>query len=610
MAIAPEQQTKKSDGEIQEGALPRWDLTDFYQSLKDPQIEEDLAYAELKAKNFADQYREKFTATGSLRGTWTGKDLCQAIEEYEKIDELLGKLMSFGYLSFATNVNNPPVLQFFQMIQERSTAISSHLIFFTLEINQIEDSALEKAYGESGELLTYRPWIDGVRLFRSHQLSPDLEKLLHEKSVTGRSAWVRLFEETLAGIKFLMDGQHFTLAEVLNRTSHKDAQTRRQAAYALSEGLSQYTPILTLVTNTLAKDKEIEDNWRRYPHPVASRNLSNQVEGEVVEALVTAVKGSYSRLSHRYYTLKAKWLGMNKLEYWDRNAPLPEADDAVIPWKEAKEIVLNAYHAFHPEMAKIGRRFFELPWIDAPSQAGKESGAFAHPTIPSIHPYILLNYHGRLRDVMTLAHELGHGIHQVLAADQGYLLSGTPLTIAETASVFGEMLTFKALLGQASSPAQRRSLLASKVDDMINTVIRQIAFFEFERTVHEHRRKGELTAEDIGDIWVATQQDAVGEAVNFNPIVRPYWGYVSHFIHAPFYVYAYAFGDCLVNSLYSVYEGGYPEFSTLYMDLLKAGGTKRYSELLMPFGLDAKNPAFWQQGLNVVSGFIDELEQT
>ena len=590
---------------IDSDSLPRWDLTDFYASLNDPQIQADLNRADTMTKAFASTYGEKFNASGS----WTGKELHQAIQGYEKIDELLGKLVSYGYLLFATNVNNPPVLQFFQMIQEQSTTISSHLIFFTLDLNKLEEAALKNAYGESSDLARYKPWIDNVRLFRPHQLSAELEKLLHEKSVTGRNAWIRLFDETLASIKFTIDGQEFALAQVLDRVGHKDASVRHEAAQALSKGLAQNASLLTLITNTLAKDKEIEDSWRQFSHPVAARNLSNQVEDEVVNALVKAVKESYGHLSHRYYALKAKWLGLEKLEYWDRNAPLPEADDTLIPWDDAKEIVLDAYHNFHPEMAKIGRRFFDKPWIDAPSQAGKESGAFAHPTVPSVHPYILLNYNGKIRDVMTLAHELGHGIHQVLAADQGLLLSGTPLTIAETASVFGEMLTFKALLAKTTSSAQRRSLLASKVDDMLNTVVRQIAFFEFERAVHEHRRKGELSIEDIGNIWIETQKEALGEAVNIDPIVQPFWGYVSHFIHAPFYVYAYAFGDCLVNSLYSVYESQHPNFTTLYIDLLKAGGSKRYPELLMPFGLDAKNPEFWQQGLNVVAGFIDELER-
>jgi oligoendopeptidase F len=604
MTTGSVQPASQIDSKSHDSNLPRWDLKDFYSSQEDPQIQKDLTQARKMADTFATTYASKFTNTKC-----SGKELLQAIQEYEKIEELLGKLLSYGYLLFATNVNNPLVLQFFQMIQEQSTTITSPLIFFTLEINQLDDDTLEKAYQSHGDLIRYKPWVDSVRLFRKHQLSPEVEKLLHEKSVTGRNAWVRLFEETLASIKFSLDGEEMALAQVLNRLSHKDSKIRHAAAKALSDGLSRHTSLLTLVTNTLAKDKEIEDTWRSFAHPVAARNLSNQVEDEVVEALVKTVKENYGRLAHRYYALKAKWLGLEKMEYWDRNAPLPEADDTKISWAQAQEIVLSAYHDFSPEMATVGKQFFDRPWIDVPSQTGKESGAFSHPTIPSAHPYILLNYNGKLRDVMTLAHELGHGIHQVLASHQGQLLSSTPLTIAETASVFGEMLTFKALLAKTTSPLQKRSLLASKVDDMINTVVRQIAFFEFERAVHNNRRKGELTAEDIGALWLSTQSEALGPSVKIDPMVLPYWGYISHFIHAPFYVYAYAFGDCLVNSLYSVYESGHPNFPALYIELLKAGGTKRYPELLKPFGLDAKGPTFWQQGLNVVAGFIDELER-
>jgi oligoendopeptidase F len=585
--------------------LPRWNLTDFYQSPEDHEISKDLQNAESLAQKFVSRYKDKFTADSS----WEPAHLLQSIQDYEQIDELLSKLGSYGYLCFATNVNNPSILQFFQMIQEKCTSIYSHLIFYTLALNQITQPDMDKACQICHELNKYKPWIDNVRLFQEHLLSPDIEKLLHEKSITGQTAWIRLYDETLSGIKFLLNGQELPLADILNQMGNKDAIARKEAAMALSKGLTAILPVLCLVTNTLAKDKEIEDTWRKYPHPVSSRNLSNQVEGEVVNALVKTVKENYSCLSHRYYTLKAKWLGLEKLEYWDRNAPLPDADDTHISWADARDIVLHAYEAFHPEMAKIGSRFFENNWIDVPSQAGKESGAFSHPTVPGVHPYILLNFHGKLRDVMTLAHELGHGIHQVLAAEQGHLLSSTPLTIAETASVFGEMLTFKALLAKADSPLQRRSLMASKVDDMINTVVRQIAFFEFEKSVHEQRRKGELSAEDIAAIWMQTQGEALGDAVNLDPAIKPFWGYVSHFIHSPFYVYAYAFGDCLVNSLYGVYETGLQGFPELYLELLKAGGTKRYNELLQPFNLDARNPSFWQKGLNVITHLIDELEQ-
>lgn len=584
--------------------LPSWDLTDFYSSPSDPKVQEDIKSALDLSESFEKTYKGLFIGKES----WSGAQLYQAIVDLEQIEDLLGKLISYGFLCFATQSNTPHIQQFFQMIQEKVTTISSHLIFFTLEINQITDDQIKKTYEDSQELCRYKPWLDNVRLFRDYQLSPDLEKLFHEKSVTGRGAWARLFEETLAAMQLNYEGQILTLAEVLDKLSDKDASVRQKGAKCLSEGLTAHLPLLTLVTNTLAKDKEIEDTWRKFPDPVASRNLANQVEGEVVEALIKTVKANYPRLSHRYYALKAKWLGQEKLNYWDRNAPLPEAEDQAISWDEAKDIVYKAYHNFSPELADIGQRFFTNNWIDVPPKPGKESGAFAHPTVPSLHPYLLLNYQGKLRDVMTLAHELGHGVHQILAAPQGPLLSDTPLTIAETASVFGEMLTFKALLEKTTNKDQRRSLLASKVDDMINTVVRQIAFYDFEYQVHTRRRDGELTAEDLGKIWLETQAEALGSAVQLDPLVGCYWGYISHFIRSPFYVYAYAFGDCLVNSLYAVYESGSPNFTERYLDLLKAGGSKRYPELLAPFGLDAKDPLFWQKGLDVISGLIDELE--
>ena len=365
--------------------------------------------------------------------------------------------------------------------------------------------------------------------------------------------------------------------------------------------------LFSLITNTLAKDKEINDTWRKYPRPGSYRNRSNMVEDEVVDALVTAVRGSYGRLSHRYYTMKARWLGLPKLQHWDRNAPLPRDDDRLIEWDEARDRVLTAYGAFSPDLASVGKRFFDNAWIDAAPTPGKSGGAFAHPTVPSAHPYLLLHYHGRTRDVMTLAHELGHGVHQVLAGDQGYLMSGTPLTLAETASVFGEMLTFRALL-DAAPPAQRRIMLASKVEDMLNTVVRQIAFYQFETRVHDERRSGEILPERLGEIWMDVQTESLGPAFEFTPEYNVFWAYIPHFIHSPFYVYAYAFGDCLVNALYSVFQGGHPGFQAKYLAMLRAGGTKRHKELLAPFGLDASDPAFWTKGLDVISGFIDELE--
>ncbi|MEL6216417.1 MAG: M3 family oligoendopeptidase, partial [Pseudomonadota bacterium] len=366
--------------------------------------------------------------------------------------------------------------------------------------------------------------------------------------------------------------------------------------------------LFTLITNTLAKDKEISDRWRGFKDVADSRHLANRVEAPVVNALVDAVTDAYPRLSHRYYVMKARWLGMDKLAHWDRNAPLPEKPERVIAWDEARDMVLNAYGEFAPRMADVARDFFDKRWIDAPTRPGKGSGAFAHPTVPSAHPYVLLNYQGKSRDVMTLAHELGHGVHQVLAADQGVLMARTPLTLAETASVFGEMLTFRRLLGETADPKERKALLAGKVEDMLNTVVRQIAFYKFERKVHEARREGELTSDKIAELWMSVQAESLGPAIEFKPGYETFWAYIPHFIHSPFYVYAYAFGDCLVNSLYALYEDAHPGFVEKYFDMLSAGGSKHHSELLAPFGLDASEPAFWRKGLSMIEGLIDELE--
>ncbi|MBV9522092.1 MAG: M3 family oligoendopeptidase, partial [Alphaproteobacteria bacterium] len=433
-------------------------------------------------------------------------------------------------------------------------------------------------------------------------------KLLHEKSVAGRAAWVRLFDETMAMLRFPLDGKALTSAEILHLLSEHDPAVRAKAAGVLSEVLGQNARTFALITNTLAKDKEIEDRWRGFKRPISSRNLSNFVEDEVVDALIAAVRAAYPALSHRYYRLKAKWFGVEQLESWDRNAPLPEEDDRIIPWSDAERTVLDAYAAFSPDLAEIGRRFFANRWIDAPVRAGKAPGAFAHPTVPSAHPYLLLNYLGKPRDVMTLAHELGHGVHQVLAAAQGALMADTPLTLAETASVFGEMLTFRALLGRESDPKRRKIMLAGKVEDMLNTVVRQIAFVEFERRVHDERRAAELTPDRLSEIWLEVQRESLGPALKLDGLYRHYWTYIPHFIHSPFYVYAYAFGDCLVNSLYAVYEGAHPGFAGKYLDMLRAGGTLRHKELLAPFGLDAADPGFWDKGLSVIRRFIDEIE--
>ncbi|HEX6979560.1 MAG TPA: M3 family oligoendopeptidase [Alphaproteobacteria bacterium] len=583
------------------GDLPQWDLADLYAGREDPTLAADLDAAEADARAFRERY---FGRLADLPGA----ELGAAVREFERMEERLGRIMSFAELTYAGNQSDPLVAKFFQTMQERVNAISAQLLFFTLELNRIEDAALADKLS-APELAHYRPWLEDLRVFRPHQLSDEMERLLHEKHVTGRSAWVRLFDETIAALRFPVNGKDLTSAEALHLLSDRDGAVRRAAAKAIGKVLGDNVRIFALVTNTLIKDKEIEDKWRHYPQPISARNLANRVEDEVVDALISSVRAAYPRLSHRYYAIKAKWFGVEQMPYWDRNAPLPDVEEEVIPWPRARDIVLDAYARFSPEMASIGARFFERGWIDAPVKPGKAPGAFAHPTVPSVHPYLLLNYQGKVRDVMTLAHELGHGVHQVLAASQGHLMADTPLTLAETASVFGEMLTFRAMLEAEQDPKRRKAMLAGKVEDMLNTVVRQIAFVEFERRLHDERRNGELTPDRIGEIWFDVQRESLGPALRFEDEYQFYWSYIPHFVHTPFYVYAYAFGDCLVNSLYAAYQRAPAGFAEKYLDLLRAGGTKHHKELLAPFGLDAADPRFWQSGLDVIAGLIDELER-
>jgi oligoendopeptidase F len=602
MASRPEEKTSVSTtAGAALGVLPEWDLGDLYPGRDSAELKRDLERSEREAGAFRERYEGKLAELD-------GAALGGAITAYERLQDTLGRILSYAGLVYAGDMSDAENGRFFQDMQERVNAISSVLLFFTLEINRLDEGALAVKV-KSPELAHYAPWLRDTRAFRPHQLSDEIEKLLHEKYVAGRAAWTRLFDETVAGLRFPVDGKELTSAEALHLLSDRDAEKRKRAAKAVGEVFGRNVRLFALVTNTLAKDKEIEDRWRDFKRPISSRNLANFVEDEVVDALISAVRSAYPALSHRYYRLKAKWFGVATLPYWDRNAPLPDQDDRVIPWPEAERTVLDAYAAFSPELAAIGRRFFEKPWIDAPVRPGKSPGAFAHPTVPSAHPYLLLNYQGKTRDVMTLAHELGHGVHQVLAAPQGALMADTPLTLAETASVFGEMLTFQAMLKTQKDPQRRKTMLASKVEDMLNTVVRQIAFVEFERRIHDARRQGELTPDRIGAIWMEVQAESLGPAIGFDDEYQYYWAYIPHFIHTPFYVYAYAFGDCLVNSLYAVYQGAAPGFAEKYLDMLRAGGTRRHRELLAPFGLDASDPNFWKKGLSVIAGFIDELER-
>lgn len=583
--------------------LPTWDLSDLYPGMESAELTGDLASAMDRAEAFEARHAGKIPDL-------SGDALAEAIAEYEAIDEVLSRIMSYAQLLHAGDVTDAEIGQFFQTMREKATEANGHLLFFTLELNKLADEALTAKLAESTALNRYRPWLDALRLFKPHQLSDEVERLLLDKSVAGTAAWVRLFDETSASLRFPLQGQEVTQTEILHNMQNTDPAIRKEASQALGEVLGENIATYALITNTLAKDKEVEDKWRGFERPISSRNLANQVEDEVVDALIQAVRDMYPRISHRYYKLKAKWMGRETLDYWDRLAPPPADDDRSFSWDEAKTIVMDAYGAFSPKIASVGKRFFDNAWIDVPPRPGKSGGAFAHPTVPSAHPYLLLNFQGKARDIMTLAHELGHGVHQVLAAKQGHLMADTPLTLAETASVFGEMLTFKSMLKATTDPVARRAVLAAKIEDMINTVVRQIAFCEFERLVHDERRKGELTPDRLGEIWMQVSKESLGDVFRFDETYQNYWAYIPHFIHSAFYVYAYAFGDCLVNALYAKYEAEPDGFQAKYQDMLAAGGTLRHKDLLAPFGLDASDPDFWKLGLGVLEGFIDELEAT
>lgn len=587
------------------GLLPEWNLSDLYPSMDSPLFKADLERGLREAEAFGERYRGKLGEMAA--GPDASEQLAEAVKAYEALSDLLGRIGSYAGLIYAGDTTDPLRAKFYGDTQEKLTTISTALLFFGLELNRIDTALLEKA-ASSGPLAHWKPWLDDLAKDKPHELDDRLEQLFHEKSLTGRSAWNRLFDETIAALRVRVDGEELTLELTLNKLQDRRAETRKAAAEALGEVLRGEMRTFSLISNTLAKDKEISDRWRKFEDVADSRHLANRVEREVVDALAQAVREAYPRLSHRYYKLKARWFGQDALDYWDRNAPLPEVAQRTIPWEEAQATVLDAYGAFSPRMADIARRFFDEGWIDAPARPGKAPGAFAHPTVPSAHPYVLLNYQGKPRDVMTLAHELGHGVHQVLAAPNGALMAPTPLTLAETASVFGEMLTFRKLLDGTVDPVQRKAMLAAKVEDMINTVVRQIAFYSFERKLHEARREGELTADTICELWMSVQAESLGPAIRLGPGYETFWSYIPHFIHSPFYVYAYAFGDCLVNSLYGVYQNAADGFQERYFALLSAGGTKHHSELLKPFGLDARDPGFWQIGLTMIEGMIAELE--
>ena len=534
--------------------------------------------------------------------------LLDAVERYQAIEVVAGKLMSFAGLRYYQLTTDAQRTKFMSDMQDKVTKLTTPLVFYGLEFNRISGDRIASLLSEDSGLARYKPVFDRMRAMKPYQLSDELEKFLHDQSVVGASAWNRLIDETVASLTFQIKGEELPLEAATNKLSDKNRDMREAAAREIARVLKENTSLFARVHNTLAKEKEVEDQWRKMPTPQTGRHLSNHVETEVVQALRDAVVSAYPKLSHRYYSLKAKWMGLEKMQIWDRNAPLPIEDDKLIDWTTAQDMVLSAYSEFAPKMAEIAEQFFTKGWIDAAVKPGKAPGAFAHPTVTTVHPYIMLNYLGKQRDVMTLAHELGHGVHQVLAANQGELLSSTPLTLAETASVFGEMLTFRKLLAATKTKKERKVLLAGKVEDMINTVVRQIAFYDFECKLHAARAEGEMTPAQINQIWMSVQGESLGPIFEFMDGYETFWSYIPHFVHSPFYVYAYAFGDGLVNALYAVYEEGDPEFQSKYFDMLSAGGSKHHKELLAPFGLDASDPAFWDKGLNVISGMIDELE--
>ena len=578
--------------------LPNWNLNDFYSSINDELISKDIESFQKFAHSFKQKYKNKLVSLST--------EFENIIEKFEIGNEIGDKIGNYAFLVYSTNMDTPDIVKFYQDINEKLTEISSDLIFFTNEINSSSEEDFKKIIDGSGK---YKNWLINIRRFKEHQLDEKSEQILLDKNLTANSSWVRFFDEKINDLKFNIKGKELNSASALNLLSDHDETTRKNAAENIETVFKSEVKTFTFITNTLAKDKTTNDKWRNYSSPVESRNLSNNVENEVVEALSDCVTSNYKKISHRYYEIKSKIFKKDQLDYWDRNAPYPNSPNTLIKWEEAKDIVLRSYSNFDETFKDIVLLFFQNNWIDAEIKSGKSPGAFAASTIPSVHPYILTNFHGKTRDVMTLAHELGHGCHQYLSSKQGLLLSSTPLTLAETASVFGEMMTFRTLLNE-SKKETKKFLLASKIEDMINTVVRQISFFEFEKLIHSARSKGEISSDQICDFWMSTQTQSLGPHIKLSDGYKYFWTYIPHFIHTPFYVYAYAFGDCLVNILIQLYDEGLPNFKEHYINLLKSGGAKHYSEVLSPFNVDLKNQKSWQKGLSMISSLIDEFEQS
>jgi oligoendopeptidase F len=584
--------------------LPEWRLDDLYVGRNDPRIEQDLKAAE-KANDELVALKGAFVAARAEPAS-LGELIARGVALYETATNKLWSVGAYAGLATAVARDDPAWAKFESDIRARSSAIGAESLFFTLELNELEESEIEAALAAHEPARRWRPWLRRVRLGRPHELTADLERMIVDRSPAVGN-WSRLFDETLSRLAIKVGREQLTLPEALNRLSDPDSARRKAAAKAIAAALEQATPVLALSLNTLAFEKQVEDRWRKYAAPAQPRHLANEVDAEAVEAMEQAVVEAYPRLSHRFYALKAKVMGRPHLEYWDRNAPLDQGPPATYSWDEARDIVLTAFDALSPTFADHARTFFTQPWIDAKPRPGKQGGAFAHPVTAERHPYVMLNFMGERRDVLTLAHELGHAVHQTLAAPLGTLLADTPLTLAETASIFGEALVFDRMLA-AASKAERRALLAGKIEDALNTVVRQIAFHRFETRFHAARAEGELSAEQIGGLWLEVQSESLGPAIRLGPGYEHYWAYISHFVHAPFYVYAYAFGNLLVESLVEARSRDPEGFTAKYEALLAGGGARTYVEALEPFGLDPRQKAFWEAGLNRITRLVDEFE--
>ena len=589
-----------SKGSAELGQLPDWNLNDLYTSTDAKELVNDLNWLEKECDEFAKNYEGKLKFLSA-------DEMLKCVIRNEKISSISGRIISYAGLLYYQKTTDADRAKFLSDMQEKITIFTTKLVFFSLEINSLDDDFLESRFKENVKLSRYKPVFEKIRALKPYQLSDEIEKFLHDLGIVG-DAWEKLFDETIAGLKFKIGGETLNIEATLNFLTDQKRENRKNATHELARVFGENIKIFTRVHNTQAKEKEIIDRWRKMPTPQMGRHLANQVEPEVVEALRNAVVKAYPKISHRYYELKRKWLGLETMQVWDRNAPLPMESDRLVTWDQAQTIVTDAYTNFDSRMSDLITPFFNKGWIDAGVKPGKAPGAFAHPTVTDVHPYIMLNYLGKPRDVMTLAHELGHGVHQVLASSQGQMLSSTPLTLAETASVFGEMLTFQQMLDNSTDKNERKVLLANKVEDMINTVVRQIAFYDFECKLHDARKKGELTPSNINSLWMSVQSESLGPAFEFVEGYETFWAYIPHFVHSPFYVYAYAFGDGLVNALYATYEENPKGFEDKYFKMLSAGGSKHHKELLEPFGLDASDPEFWSKGLSMISGMIDELE--